>query len=221
MSDLLAEVDEAMRQERLAKFWHENASLIITFIVVTILATGALSGYRAWDANTKTKQTTQLIALQDAADYPANIIDNKLDFRPSIRGIALLSAAGTYMEQDKPQDALKLYKRLAADSKIPAEFRDLGILMTARLNLSTDQDVQEADILASLSPVLNGKSPWKPHAQIDAAILEADKNPQKALELLNAVSDTPDLPESLYERAEKLHHVFSGNIPDANDVKTN
>lgn len=222
MSDLLAEVDEAIRQEKLAKFWHDNGSLIITFVVVTILATAAISGYRTWNTNAKATQTAELIALQDASDYPSNIIDSDLDFRPSIRGIALLSAAGTFMEQEKPQDAQKLYARLATDSKIPEEFRHLGILMNARLNQTTGKDVQNSDILASLHPILNSKSPWKPHAQIDAAILEADQNPQKALELLNAVADTPDLPQTLYERAQKLHHVYSGQLPPPNNaVKTN
>ena len=222
MSDLLAEVDEAMRQEKLEKFWHENKSLIITFIVATILSTAAISGYRTWDANTKAAQTAELIALQDASDYPSNIIDSDLEFRAPIRGIALLSAAGQFMEQDKPQEAQKLYARLAGDSKIPDQFRHLGILMNARLNQTTGKDLQTGDILAALHPVLNGKSPWKAHAQIDAAIIEAEQNPQKALELLNAVADTPNLPQTLYERAQKLHHIYSEQLPPANDdVKTN
>jgi hypothetical protein len=221
MSDFLAEVDEAMRQERIAKFWHENKTFIITFILLTILATGASSAYRSWDTNTKTEQTKTLIALQGADDYPSNIIDAELNIRPSLRGIALLSAAGTFVETDKPQEALKLYSRLAADSKIPEEYRYLGILMKARLTLSTGQDVQTQDILASLYPVLENDSPWKSHAQIDAAILEAEANTPKALELLNAVQDTPNLPQTLYERAEKLHHIFSENLSENDSVKTN
>lgn len=212
MSDLLAEVDEAMRQERLSKFWHENGALIIAFVVLTIVSTGAFSAYRSWDTKTKTKQTQEIIALTDAEDYPANVIDAELNIRPSLRGIALLSAAGTFMEQDKPEEAAKLYARLAADKKIPNDFNHLGIIMDARLKLDSDTPDLPA-ILASLSPVINGKSPWKPHAQIDAAIINAqfpDGNAQ-ALALLNAVSDTPNLPQSIYERAEKLHHVFSQN----------
>ena len=218
MSDLLAEVDEAMRQERMEKFWHENKSYIIAFIVLTILSTAVMSGYRSWDANTKIKQTEQIIALQAAADYPTNIIDAELKLRPSLRGIALLSAAGTFMEQDKKEEAAKLYARLAADKKVPDEFQHLGILMDVRLQMDKE-DVQNQELLVALKPVLNGKSAWKPHAQIDAALLESKENPQKALELLNAVADTANLPPSLYERAQKLHHVIAGNIPDSDPTK--
>ena len=225
MSDLLAEVDEAMRQERLQKFWDENGTFIILFVILTIFSTGAFSAYRAWDNNTKISQTSELIALQEATNYPSNIIEADLDFRSSIRGIALLSAAGTFMEQEKPEEALKLYERLAGDTKIEDKFRHLGILMSARLNIVKDEAPSNEDILASLEPVINSKSPWKPHAQIEAAILQADTNPKKSLELLNAVSDTLDLPETLYERAEKLHHVISGNSPETpvkdSSVKTN
>ena len=223
MSDLLAEVDEAMRQERMEKFWHENKTYIIAFIALTILSTAVMSGYRSWDAKTKIKQTNEIIALQEAPDYPSNMIDAELKIRPSLRGIALLSAAGTFMEQDKTAEAAALYARLAADSKIPDEFQHLGILMDVRLKMDKEES-QNTDLLASLKPVVKGKSAWKPHAQIDAALLESKENPEKALELLNAVSDTKDLPPSLYERAEKLHHVIAGNIPDsksAEEPKTN
>jgi len=218
MSDLLAEVDEAMRQERMEKFWHENKTYIIAFIALTILSTAVMSGYRSWDTKTKIKQTEQVIALQEAEDYPANIIDAELKIRPSLRGIAILSAAANFMEQDKPEEAAKLYARLAADTKIPNEFRHLGILMDVRLKMD-NTDIQKADLLAALHPILKSKSAWKPHAQIDAALIEADQNPQKSLELLNAVADTAELPESLYERAQKLHHVIAGNIPDNNSAE--
>jgi len=219
MSDLLAEVDEAMRQERMEKFWHENKTYIIAFIALTILSTAAMSGYRSWDAKTKIKQTEEVIALQESADYPSNIIDAELKVRPSLRGITLLSAAGRFMEQDKPEEAAKLYARLAADTKIPAEFQDLGVLMDVRLKMDNDS-AQNAELLAALQPVLKSKSAWKPHAQIDAALLEATQNPQKSLELLNAVSDTEGLPPSLYERAQKLHHVIAGNIPETDTAET-
>ena len=214
MSDLLAEVDEAMRQERLANFWHENKNFIIAFVVLTIVATAAMSGYRSWDARTKTKQTAELIALQESTDYPGNIIESDLEFRPSIRGIALLSAAGTAMQRDNKEDAQKLYARLAQDSKIPDEFRHLGILMDVRLK-TEEADTPKDELLKALEPVLNNKSAWKSHAQIDAALLNADQNPQESIALLNEVADTPDLPSSLYERAQKLHHVVSGNFSQA------
>jgi len=211
MSDLLAEVDEAMRQEKLAKFWHDNKAFIIAFIALTIISTAAMSGYRTWNHNVKTKQTNALIALQDAPDYPSNIINAELKFRPSIRGIALLSAAGTALENNNQEDAKKLYARIAGDNKISEEFRHLGIIMDVRLKMD-NQDIQAADLLAALHPIINSKSPWKPHAQIDAALLESKQNPQKALDLLNAVADTPTLSPTLYERAQKLHHVISGQI---------
>ncbi|NCT40223.1 MAG: hypothetical protein GW778_00980 [Alphaproteobacteria bacterium] len=218
MSDLLAEVDDAMRQERLAKFWHENKFFIVAFVVLTIVATGAMSAYRSWDMKTKTEQTAQLITLQEATNYPANIIEDDLDFRPSIRGIALLSAAGTAMQRNNQEDAAKLYARIVADTKIPEKFRYLGIIMDVRLKMEKEGANKE-ELLSALAPILNSKSAWKPHAQIDAALLQANTNPQKSLELLNSVADTPELPASLYERAQKLHHVISGQIPQSQPTK--
>ncbi|MFK7839491.1 MAG: hypothetical protein AB8B83_04100 [Bdellovibrionales bacterium] len=210
MSDLLAEVDEAMRQERLSKFWHDNKAFIIAFILLTILGTGATSTYRSWDQNVKTTQTSELITLQEASDYPSNMLEAELDFRPSIRGIALLSAASTAMQRDNMQDAQTLYARAVKDKGIPSQFRDLAIIMDTRFKMD-DETIEASALLAALDPILKGNSAWKPHAQIDAALLNADINPEKSLELLNAVSDKANLPDTLYERAQKLHHVISGN----------
>ncbi len=220
MSDLLAEVDEAIRQEKLEKFWHENKTFIIAFIALTILSTAVMSAYRSWDASTKTKQTTQILALQNDENYPANIIEAELDMRASLRGITLLSAAGTAMQKNNREDAQKLYARLIEDTKIPDEFRHLGILMDTRLKMDND-DANEEELLSALSPVLKGKSTWKPHALIDAALLESETNQQAALDKLNEIADTADLPPSLYERAEKLHHVISAKTPATSESTTN
>ncbi len=220
MSDLLAEVDEAMRQEKLEKFWHENKLYIILFIALTILSAAATSGYRAWDDNVKTKQTAELLALQNASNYPNNILDANLEMRASLKGIVLLSAASAFMGEEKKDEAAQLYARLASDTTIPDDFRFLGILMDMRLKMDREE-ADKAVLLTSLDPILSSKSPWKPHAQIDAALLQAENNPDQAIELLNMVSDTPNLPPSLYERAQKLHHVIAGNQSSESSTKTN
>lgn len=211
MSDLLAEVDEAMRQEKLEKFWKENGPFIIAFVVLTILMTGVISGYRSWDTSIKTKQTSELIEFMSAPNYPGNIVAKEtLNFRAPLRAVALMGAAGTLMAQDKVDDAYTLYTRVAQDTKIKDDFRHLAILMSVRIDMDKD-DADSDALLASLAPVLKNKSPYQPHARIDAALIHASlKNDYAAAnELLNAVLDTKALPPTLYERAQNLHHVYS------------
>ncbi|MCB9983848.1 MAG: hypothetical protein H6861_09300 [Rhodospirillales bacterium] len=216
MADLFREVDEVMRQERIEKFWAENKSYIVSVILGTILLTGLISGYRSWDNSVKEKQTARIIALQEAEDYPQNILETeKLDMRAGHRAMALLKAAAVFLDQDKTEEAGALYQRVAQDIDLPAEFKELAILMSVRL-LSDQDDADAQALLDQLKPVVNNpKSPWVHHARIEAAVLQADKlqNYAAALQHLNAVIDTPDLPASLTERAVALVHLYSLKQP--------
>lgn len=210
MSDLLAEVDEVMRQEKLAKFWKENGPFIIAFIVLTILLTGALSAYRAWDTSVKTKQTATMIELMNTSNYPGNIIDTKLNLRSDLRGITLMGAAGTFMAQNKPEDAYTLYTRVAEDKKITDDFRHLALLITARMDMDK-KDANADALLERIKPTLKNNSPYLPHARVDAALIHAELKGDypTAIALLNTVLDTPALPPTLYERAQNLQHVYT------------
>lgn len=214
MSDLLTEVDEVMRQERLAKFWHENGTLIIIFVAATIILTGVFSAYRTWDHNVKTEQTNALIAFTNALDYPQNIFDPAFEFDGNFRAIAVLGAAGTFIAQDNPEDAKILYGWLVEDTDIDVHFRHLAIVMHTRLALNSDDPENDLDtklLLETLAPVLSPKSPYYAQAQIEAAVIQANlaMDYTAAMTHLNAVLDSKNLPTSLYARAQNLHHVYS------------
>lgn len=119
MTDILAEVDAAMRQERMEKFWKENGKTLIFFVFATIIMTGVISGYRTWDANAKARDTEQLLLLTESKDFPDNIKDAKLDLRPGLRGIALVNGAQAYLSQKKDAEALALYTGLPMTIPFP------------------------------------------------------------------------------------------------------
>ena len=217
MSDLLTEVDEMMRQERMEKFWHDNKTFIIAFIVLTIVLTGVFSAYRAWDHSTKTEQTSELIAFMESADYPQNVLESEdLGFRAPLRAITWLGAAGTFMAQGDTENAYTLYARTADDKSVPDEYRYLAILMTTRID-SAKENADAKALLERLDPVLNADNPWKAEAQIEAAVIHANlQNDYKsAKDLLNIVLDSENLPGTLYDRAQKLHHIYALQTPES------
>ena len=208
MSDLLAEVDEAMRQERIEKFWKENKNAIIAAVVFVILATAAISGYRTWDAKVKTADTQTLTNLMEQPNFPQNINGEKLDIRPGLKGIALLTAAGQYIAEDKPEEALVLYKRAAEDSSIPDDLRQAAVL--AQTKISGTEVPDEA--LSALKTVWeDDDSPWRYHARIEAAVIlaHAKQDYAAARDHLDIVMTAQALPDSLYAKAKALDHVYA------------
>jgi hypothetical protein len=223
MADLFAEADEALRRERVLKIWNENKIYIIAFIVGTIVMTGVFSAYRTWDQSVREKQTAELLELQAAKDYPENIFKaEKLEFRSGLKAIALLDAAGKFIAKNDNEKALEMYERIAADSSLPGEFRDMGTLMTVRLKENAKSEKPE-ELLSKLEGVYNNaKSPWAAHARIEAAVIMANlqNNFEGARAHLNAVQDSKDLPESLYQKAQFLDHVYALKQQTAKPAET-
>lgn len=208
MTDILAEVDAAMRQERMEKFWKENGKTLILFVIATIVMTGVISGYRTWDANVKARGTEQLLVLTEAKDFPDNIKDTELKIRPGLRGIALVNGAQTYLAKKKEAEALALYTRAADDGAIPGEIRGLAVLMQARLSENAASDEKIAKNLDSVAR--DNGSPWQYHARLEAAALAAQKEDYKlARTYLAGVMDQEKVPDPLYKKAMALDHVYA------------
>ncbi len=213
MADVFAEVDEALRQERLEKFWAQHGTLVLAFIIATIVGTAIVSGYRTWNERVETKQTGLLLEALEAGDIAAGLEQASAEMRPGLRGIALLSAGGTLLTEGNNEAALALFEKAAQDTAIPAELRDLATLMRTRL-IAQEEGVGEKReaLLSDLKTIWsNEKSPWRFHARLEAAVIEAHfaQDYTKALEHLNLILTEQNLPDSLKAKAVALKHVYT------------
>jgi hypothetical protein len=224
MSNLLLEIDEAMRRERMEKLWKAYGNHLLGFILLVILGTGVYSGWNAWDKSVRTRQTGQLLALMEDKNFPANIKPEEIKLRGPLRGIAIMNAAGTYARQNKTAEALKLYEAAGNDSGIPADLRHLALLMRVRI-LSADAKSQgnsEDNLADILKPVIgDGNSPWQPYALIEAASFTANraKDYAQAREYLKEVLEKENLPQTLYSKAQALDQIYA--TQQSNNQKTN
>ncbi|MCD8498265.1 MAG: hypothetical protein LRZ85_09500 [Alphaproteobacteria bacterium] len=171
MTDLLQEVDDMMRQERLAKIWHNHGNFIIGAIVAIILATAAFSGIKSWNAHVRTQQTEKLMAALDENNFTEKAPEIAADLRPGLKTVALLTAAGKHLEEEKPEEALILFKQIAGDKSTPRDLAGFAVIMEARLNKN---EGNKQDILAALENIYRSSaSPWRFHAALEAAVLKA------------------------------------------------
>lgn len=210
MADIFAEVDEAMRRERLEKLWKKHGKLILGVLAVLIVATGIRSAFDHWNDSVRASQTSELIALMADASFPDNIKDSGPDLRPGLRGVALLTGAGALMDAGKSEEAFALYGRAAKDTAIPDDLRHLAVLMMVR-NDAIKEGAVTADLLAQLKPVWNSSSPWRWHARLEAAALLADRDHDYAAarKHLQVIAKGEGLPDTLYAKAKALDHVYA------------
>ncbi len=210
MTDLITETEEAMRRERLEEFWHDHKLKIISLLIAIVIATGVISGYDHWNTQQNIKSTNTMLAFMEDETFPQNVTaETSLDMRPGVKALLLLNAAGAYEEKDNTAQSIALYEKIIAEKSTPPALRDLAIISKVRLQ-STEENPDIVTLQSALKPLTdNEKSAYRPLALIESAALSAKLSEyDSAIALLDKIKDMPNLPETLYLKAQSLSHVY-------------
>lgn len=210
MSDILAELDEQMRAERLEKIWHDHKHWIIGTIAAILIATLAVSMYQKWDKAQNVKGTAALYAIMDDATFPNNV-DANTDLsamRGGVQAVLLLNAAHGYVAQEQEAEAMALYGRLIDEADAPESLKSLAHLMRAKLEAL--QETPDTDAIMADLNAIDDNSAFFAQGAMEKAIVYAQKDDfDAALEALETIKNTPLLPDTLYLKAQSLTHVYS------------
>jgi hypothetical protein len=204
----MREVDEALRQDEMVGLFRRYGLPVAIVVVVALLALG---GYLWWDHSRKQatgetgEQFTQAIDRLDARNLPA--ADKQLasvieDGAAGSVAAAKLLRGGIALEQDKPDDAAKLFGEVAADADAPKPFRDLAMIREVAVKFDTMPPQQVID---RLKPLATPGNPWFGSAGelVGIAYMKQNRN-DLAGPLFAAISRDKTLPESLRRRTQQL-----------------
>ncbi len=211
MTDILREVDEAMRVEKMARMWEEHKTVLITGITALILGTAAHSAWNAYDASKKRESTGAFISALDSAKPLEQLEKLATEESGSNRSLPLMSAASKAVAAGKFTEAIGFYDSVIKDKNAPAIFRDLAIVQKANLSLDHVEGTKASDLIAAVDPVAsNAKSPWQGQALMTRAVIKAHAGNDLAaaiadLKLVTANDATPD---SLRQRAQALIDTY-------------
>lgn len=210
-NNILLEIDEAMRWERIEKFWKANGNAIIAFVLLTVLGTAVLSGYNAWNEHVRSRETAKLLALVEDPRFPANAETAMPGLKGSLRGIALMNAGAGYIKDKKNAEAIKSFAQAANDASISPDIRQLAILMRARL-LAQEEKPAEDPLEALMPLVQDQESPWHAFALLEGAALAAERRQDyaRAQDYLSQIINAENLPDSLVAKARALSQIYSG-----------
>lgn len=208
MTDIFQEVDEALKQEKIEKFWNEYKNTIITAIIVLIGSTAIMSAYQAWNKARDWKQTSLLINAIDSND-PVKELNSFADkARKGHEVIAKMTQASLLLQsgtKENKEKADKIYISIAKQRSAPKDFRNLASILAVRNSIPNDETIK------MLKPILkDSKSPLHWHARLEMATFYANhkNNYDKAIEYLTPFEQEKLVPENLKQTAESLLHVY-------------
>lgn len=207
MSELMAELEEAVKRERLENFWKRYGNFILFAVLAVILGTGGFTAYDGWKDGQKQAQTDRLLAAIDTAD-PVKLVEASASMDAGLAAIAKARAAAAYMTRNEESKALPLYQEIAKTESYPKEFRNLGAFMAAKLTRK-EKPAEAITAFEAMSADVN--NPFRFHAHIEAALLlvHTQQDFASALKHLDLVLAEKEMTKDLRVKAEALRVVYS------------
>lgn len=214
MSDIFREVDEAVRQERLAHLWKRYGALLIAGVVVVLVAVGGWQAYEAWQESERREAAdAYAAAIAQVGDDPAAAL-NALDplAAPGEEGyglLAALQAARLRAEAGDLEGAVADWTAIRDAENLPRVYRDVAGLLIVQHRFGTaPADQLEAD----LAPLLDPASPVRAMAlELTALLALREGDRATARDRLTELTDDATTPLALRQRATQL----LGTLPES------
>jgi hypothetical protein len=212
VSDIFQEVDEEVRREQLKKLWARHQGLIYAGAVLLVLAVGGWRAYDYW----QTKKSAEAGAAFEAAitlseqgkHAEAEAAFNKIadDSTATYRELALLRAAAEVAATD-PKAAVAAYDKIAANSSISADLRDLAGLRAGALLLDAGA---YSDARARLEPLAGNDHTFK-HSARELLALSAWRagDTPSAKHWIETINADPATPADERNRMEMLSALMT------------
>jgi|TARA_R110002126_G_scaffold13118_4_gene57022 hypothetical protein len=219
MSDILQEVDEALKQDKIIKLWQNYGRYLIAALVLVIVMTAAKSAYEYQHRTSSERATTALLSIlnNDGVDKQAALSEYIKTSKGGSVIVAQLELAGAQLKQGDSESAFSTFNALADNGKAPAYFQDFAKLMSIQIKMDTMSDEQIVAINADLETIINDeKSLWRYHAMLNRAAIKASQADYKAaIADAGRVKTAPNMPQTLINRAIALEQLYTIKLSES------
>ncbi len=209
--DLLQDVDNMVRQERLLAIWQQYGNYIVGAVVAVIAAVALYQGQQAWHQASARANTAALLQAADGPQAATALAVLATEKNGNTGAIARLLAAATLLEKGDREGAAALYLATRNDARVNKDLRDLATLNWVRLVMDRN-DQKPADLLSALSPLMAQEAlPFAWAARLESAVIKARLmgDIPGATALLAPMLNNPALPYTQAERARALQQVYA------------
>jgi hypothetical protein len=219
MVDLLDEIQEDIRRDRMKALWEKFGGLVILVAILIVVGTGGWRFYDYWTQSARDSSGDRFLqALTFAGEGDFEQARTELetliaDGEGNYPLLAKFRLANLYSGQEQNDKAAETFAELATDPDLPERLQDLAFLRAAYLQL--DGGLEEATI-KRLNTLAEGDSPFR-HSAREILALQAyeQKNWDEAETRYQRLAFDLGTPQTLRVRARLALDVIGGYIaPD-------
>tara|TARA_R110000868_G_scaffold141793_2_gene358602 strand:- start:1849 stop:2562 length:714 start_codon:yes stop_codon:yes gene_type:complete len=203
----MREVDDAVRQDRMLRFWQNYGRWVVGAIVAGLIA---FAGWLYWEHHSarKSGETAEEMAkvldvvaaggVPDAAKLDAL---SKAD-QSGYRAAAQLAKAAVAAGKGDTGGALAIYKAMAADTSLDQPYRDLALVRQTSIEFDK---MKPADIVARMKSLAVAGDPWFGSAgEMTAIAYMKMSKPDLAGPIFAAMAKDKTVPQTIRSRARQM-----------------
>ena len=214
MSDIIREIDEELRRERLQKLWERYGLYVVGAALLVVLG---VAGWRGWEwyvsreaakAGARFETALELAEANKRTEADELLAALTKDAPAGYALLARLRAAAEIAERDKAAGAAA-YDALANDPSVEPTLRDLAQVRAA---LALVDSASPAEIASRLEPLIAANSAFRPSAReiLGLARVRAGEA-EAARKLFAEVLTDPETPPAMRSRAQLMLALLAGS----------
>ncbi|MBT3558975.1 MAG: tetratricopeptide repeat protein [Rhodospirillales bacterium] len=205
---LLREIDEEIRQEHYEKLWKRYGKHVIAAAILLVVSVAGYKGWQSYDLSQRIasgQQFSAAISAASAGDMEAaqtQLIALAENGTTGYQTLAKFRFAALLSKQNDQAASVQAYTAIAGDMDVPAEYRDLAVVLATMNSMDT---ANADELVANLAPITDAANPWRHTArELSALALISAGNMDKAIEILAALSSDTTAPAGTQQRAKEL-----------------
>tara|TARA_B100000965_G_scaffold299344_1_gene257701 strand:- start:305 stop:937 length:633 start_codon:yes stop_codon:yes gene_type:complete len=209
MSDILRQVDEDLRKDKLLRIWRSYRIFIVGFILIIIVS---LAGYQYYLSNEQSKNEAVVEKYVNALNEnnTSKSINQLIELDESsnafIKGLAKLKRAELHFINNEEEIALELFEATANDRSLNRIIRDLAQYKLLMVQLDT---IDKETYLKIIDQQNINENKFYHHLQELKAIkllLEGDRN--GSLRIFELILSSDESPIDIKTRSEKFIKIL-------------
>lgn len=207
MSDIFREIEDELRRDNWAKLWSRYGIYIVALVVVILLATAGVVGWRQYQAHQYQVEGVRYaeavgLAQQGKDAAAADAFAEIARQASGGHGVLARFEEAALKAKSDPAAAVTIYQNLSQDGSVGQTYRDLATLLAARYQL--DKGDPKA-IIAELKPLTDAGNPWHPTALELTALAQIKAGDKAAARTTyQHLADDLRAPQSLRARAAQM-----------------
>lgn len=208
---LIREIEEDLREEKLARLWKAYGSWIIAACVALVIGVALGEAWQFYRESVRAEAGARFTeALRLADDSPAAALEQldrlAADAPQGLQLLARFRAAALAGEIEDRSAAAAAYQDVAEETEDRPLYRDLAVILATMNEMAANAAPADAAALIDrLAPLDAEDNPWRFTArELIAHLALQSGDPTRAREVFQGLADDPQTPAGIRSRANDM-----------------